>query len=242
MNTVLIDLKKLQETDDQLKAIAQAAQLSAAQKNEAEVRLRGFEAKLAKVSDTLTEMNKRHGELETEVKNLSAKRDNNQKRQSAAKTNNEVNALAKEAEYLAGRINSTEDEILKLLDTIEKADLEKADLAIVLTEEAELYAKTSAEIEAAVKSGSGAQAGLGKAREALVQSLPPASLKQYEEICKIRAGRAVAAAASGMCQACGLSFPPQLFNNLQRNESIQTCPNCGRILYWRDHPDFNPQS
>lgn len=238
MNTELIDLKNLQETDDRLKAIAQAAQVSAAQKSEAEARLRGFEAKLAKITDALTEMNKRHRELEAEVKDLSAKRDNNQKRQSAVKTNNEMNALAKEAEYLAGRINSTEDEILDLLDKIEKADLEKADLAIVLTEEAELYAATATAIETAVKSGNEARAGLNKTREALVKTIPPASLKQYEEIAKIRAGRAVAAAASGMCQACGLSFPPQLFNNLQRNESIQTCPNCGRILYWRDHPDF----
>lgn len=242
MNTELIDLKNLQELDDQLKAGRQAAALAVTQKSEAEQRLRGFEAKLARVEASLAEMRRRHRELEAEVSDLSLKRDKNQNRQSAVKTNNEFAALAKEAEFLAARINTVEDEILELLDSLEKAEVEKADLDIVLSEEAGLYAQTAAAIEESVRSGSERAAALTAQRRRLAEGLSPARLSQYDEIAKIRAGRAVAAAAAGMCQACSLSFPPQLFNDLQRNEKIQTCPNCGRILYWRDHPDFAGQS
>jgi predicted nucleic acid-binding Zn-ribbon protein len=49
---------------------------------------------------------------------------------------------------------------------------------------------------------------------------------------------AVTAAAEGLCLACRLSFPPQFYIELQRNEKISVCPNCGRLIYWRDHPDF----
>jgi predicted nucleic acid-binding Zn-ribbon protein len=29
-----------------------------------------------------------------------------------------------------------------------------------------------------------------------------------------------------------MNIPPQLFNMLQRGQSIETCPNCHRIVYW----------
>ncbi len=240
MNQVLVDLKNLQEADDGLKSLREAATLAAAKKNEAETRLKGFESALGKLADELVEMRRRHRELEAEVRDFSLKFENNQKRQGAAKNTNEFNALAKEADFLKGRINSLEDEILELLDRIDKAEIEKAELSLVVTEEAASCAKTGAEVEELLKTGDETQRTLEAKRASLVQALPPDSLRQYEEIAKIRAGRAVAAAALGLCQACGLAFPPQLFNELQRNESIKTCPNCGRVLYWRDHPDFQP--
>ncbi|UQZ89985.1 hypothetical protein C4J81_12535 [Deltaproteobacteria bacterium Smac51] len=238
MNTILIDLKNLQEVDDQLKACREAAAAAAARMEEARLGLKGFEDRLTQVKGELDKMRSRHQELEVEVSQLSVKRDNNLKRQGAVKNNNEFTALAKEAEYISGRINDVEDEILELLDRIEKAEAQKADLEIVVTEETAAYGRTASEIESSVKAGNEAQAGLLSARQTLVESLPADKLRQYDELIKIRAGRAVTPAAEGMCQACRLGFPPQLFNELQRNEKINTCPNCSRILYWRDHPDY----
>ncbi len=74
MNLVLIDLKNLQEVDDQLKANRQAAETAAARQGEAEARLKAFEAKLAKVTEELAALHRRHLELEDEVRQLSAKR------------------------------------------------------------------------------------------------------------------------------------------------------------------------
>jgi predicted nucleic acid-binding Zn-ribbon protein len=33
------------------------------------------------------------------------------------------------------------------------------------------------------------------------------------------------------CKGCNRNIPPQLFIVLQRAESIETCPNCNRIIY-----------
>ncbi|MDR1051986.1 MAG: C4-type zinc ribbon domain-containing protein [Deltaproteobacteria bacterium] len=41
-----------------------------------------------------------------------------------------------------------------------------------------------------------------------------------------------------MCRCCRLSIPPQLYNELQRNDKLITCPNCARILWWMHHPHF----
>jgi predicted nucleic acid-binding Zn-ribbon protein len=31
-----------------------------------------------------------------------------------------------------------------------------------------------------------------------------------------------------------MNVPPQLFNTLQRGNTLETCPYCHRIVYWED--------
>ena len=38
----------------------------------------------------------------------------------------------------------------------------------------------------------------------------------------------------GNCQGCNMKLPPQLYNVLQRGNSIEQCPSCLRIIFW-DH-------
>ncbi len=48
-----------------------------------------------------------------------------------------------------------------------------------------------------------------------------------------RGGLAVVEVRAGTCQGCHMNVPPQLFNQIQRNEQVILCPNCQRMLYWR---------
>jgi hypothetical protein len=34
------------------------------------------------------------------------------------------------------------------------------------------------------------------------------------------------------CQGCFVNVPPQMFIEVQKNNSLVRCPNCNRILYW----------
>jgi predicted nucleic acid-binding Zn-ribbon protein len=34
-----------------------------------------------------------------------------------------------------------------------------------------------------------------------------------------------------------MHVPPQLFNQIQRNEQLILCPNCQRMLYWQREGD-----
>ncbi|MBW2734063.1 MAG: hypothetical protein JRH20_16875, partial [Deltaproteobacteria bacterium] len=48
----------------------------------------------------------------------------------------------------------------------------------------------------------------------------------------LRGGIGVVRAAEGACSGCHMRLPPQLYNILQRNETIEQCPNCQRIIYY----------
>ena len=239
MNVILGDLKNLQEVDDRLRQARKTLEEGAAKLTEAGTRLKTFETKLAEARRDLEAMQARHRELEGEVACLAVKQKNNETRQMNIKSDQEYAALAKEAGFLAGRINELEDETLELLDRIEKREVEISDLVLVVSEETTAYGRFAAETEKAQQTSRDLLADLTARREEIVAALPEVKLKQYDEIAKARGGRAVTAAAAGLCLACRLGFPPQIFNELQRNEKILTCPNCGRIIFWQDHPDFS---
>jgi hypothetical protein len=48
----------------------------------------------------------------------------------------------------------------------------------------------------------------------------------------MRKGLAVVAVKDGTCRGCNMRIPPQLYNVLQRGNSLELCPTCNRIIYW----------
>lgn len=242
MNIILHHLKNLQEVDDRLRAGQKALDGCEERLKAAGAALKSSEDKLRATREELAKMRARHRELEAEVADLTQKRKNNEARQMTIKNANEYTALAREAEFLNGRINELEDETLELLDKIEKAEIALENFEQLVSEEAAAYGLTSAEIDKVTAAGRRELEVLKARREELVKELPAPQLSQYNELVRTRAGRAVAAASDGMCLDCRLSFPPQIYNELQRNEKISNCPNCGRIIYWREHPDFQTEA
>ena len=70
----------------------------------------------------------------------------------------------------------------------------------------------------------------------------PDVLKKYSAI-RMRRGLAMAPVKNGTCQGCNMNIPPQVFNQLQRGDSIELCGNCNRIIYWDkllENPDGTP--
>ena len=64
-----------------------------------------------------------------------------------------------------------------------------------------------------------------------VGAVDPGLLAKYENIRRRRAGIAVAPVVGMSCRGCNRNVPPQLAIVLQRADSIETCPNCHRIIY-----------
>lgn len=68
-----------------------------------------------------------------------------------------------------------------------------------------------------------------RARKELLRKLPPEMSEVYERL-KKRYQQVIAFVENGFCFGCFQRLPTQL---LTRSKEINTCPNCGRILYWR---------
>ncbi|MGB7054995.1 MAG: C4-type zinc ribbon domain-containing protein [bacterium] len=66
-------------------------------------------------------------------------------------------------------------------------------------------------------------------RNELLKKLPEELARAYE-ILKKRYRQAIAPVENDFCLGCFQKLPTEL---LTRSKDIITCPNCGRILYWR---------
>ena len=74
-----------------------------------------------------------------------------------------------------------------------------------------------------------ASLALIRKRNELLRKLPK-ELAQIYEILKKRYQQAIAPVESDFCLGCFQKLPTEL---QARSKNIITCPNCGRILYWR---------
>jgi predicted nucleic acid-binding Zn-ribbon protein len=69
-------------------------------------------------------------------------------------------------------------------------------------------------------------------RKEIEAALSANVLDLYERIRKARRGVAIAEVRDGFCTACHFALRPQLYNEVRAQESLLTCENCSRILYY----------
>lgn len=74
---------------------------------------------------------------------------------------------------------------------------------------------------------------MDEARKKIVEKLKDHIHRKYSRLTK-RYGNAVVPVVNNICQGCYLVLPTQMISPEQKNESVVTCPNCGRILYWAE--------
>jgi len=83
---------------------------------------------------------------------------------------------------------------------------------------------------------------LVKEREQLCAKVDRELLSRYNMLRERRGGLAVSPVISGVCQTCHMGIPPQKFNELIRGDSLMSCPNCQRIIYWGEDEKLKSES
>ncbi|MDR1083577.1 MAG: C4-type zinc ribbon domain-containing protein [Deltaproteobacteria bacterium] len=231
----------LQKLDNQIARWRQIAAEGPVKLAQAREKLTVLEEKQAALKANLAGNSQRRRELEGESADLVSKKAINQTRQLKAKNNEEYRAVLKEAETIGIQLAAKEDELLSLMEEAEKLDAEVPPAEEACLEEAGIFEELAREIERSVQESLTMEEQSQVARTKLTESLPRDILGRYLTVAKNRDGQALAPVSDGLCQICRLSVPPQLFNELQRNDRLLSCPNCARIIYWPEHPDFKPQ-
>jgi len=238
LNVVIVNLVKLQKLDTNIKNLKKLQEEGPKKLAEVEAEIQAAEKRVADSLALEKEMNKRRRELEVEVEDIGEKIKQNQARQLRVKTNEEYRALLKENEYLRKSNAQREDEILELMEKIEKITVENKSLKVWLEEQKKILAEKKKNIETWLLQCRKDQDRMDAERPGLLQGVPENYLTLYQRLYNGRNGRAVVPILNGICQECHLQIPPQQFNELQRNDKLMTCPHCDRIIFWQSHEDF----
>jgi len=156
------------------------------------------------------------------------------------KTPREYAALSREID-IAKKTNDAQSEQLRTLangaEELRRAMDEKADAL----SEREMSAKGEAdELDRRAAEYAKKLDELAARRAEAAKVVDPSLLRRYEDIKRRRAGIAVAPVVGSTCRGCNRNIPPQLSIVLHRADSIESCPNCNRIIYSADA--VNPPS
>jgi hypothetical protein len=142
-------------------------------------------------------------------------------------------AAQREIETTRKLAGEREEELLKLIESIETAKKTLVGHEKDLADLREHVAKEETVTDARLAEVRQRSAGARAARDLVAAQVRPDVLKKYSTI-RLRRGLAVVPVLKGVCQGCHMSIPPQLFNLLQRGTTIESCPQCARIVYWSE--------
>ena len=229
---------QIQELTNALKAIP--AKLEASQNDFARV-----EGLLENERKQLAESQRYYTDQKSQLQTDESSATGAKHKLSLAKNSKEYVAAQREMEQTRESVENREQEITKLMEAVQAKEKLLAERAAELEtlrksidKDAEVARKKMAEIEGKI-------AQIKVERDKIATGIRPEVLKRYGAI-RMRRGLAVTTVRNGTCQGCNMNVPPQLFNVLQRGNSIETCPYCHRIVYWenlmKDDPTGTPPS
>ena len=146
----------------------------------------------------------------------------------------ELNALNKEIETARRNNQNNTDELKKLQAQYEsaKADFDKrtSDVEQLKSEMKTIEDNMVADIETRT-----AQSAVQRARKDEIYGvIDKPSLSRFNRVMKGREGIAVVEVKNEICGGCRMKVPPQQYNRILRNQTMESCQQCSRILIYRE--------
>jgi hypothetical protein len=218
-----IDLK-LQEAKEALTELPAKLQTLKEDVNRVEVLLQHEREQLAEVQAYKADLDSTNKVEQDQLNKAKSKL-------SQVRNSKEYMATQREIENTRKNIAERDEELIKLMEVIdssqERIKVHQQELETLKGHVAEEEKVTLVKLEEKQKVLAEEQA----LRERMAESIRKDILSKYQTIQK-RRGLAVVAAERGVCTGCNMHLPPQLYNILQRGNSIEFCPTCQRIVYF----------
>jgi predicted nucleic acid-binding Zn-ribbon protein len=188
------------------------------------------------VADRLAELGKVQKKLKKLEQDASAKHIKVEQSESnlysgRIKNPKELQDVQAEVASIKRAITTLEDQQLELMLEVEtvQADVKQSEdefksvEAVVLEDQASLNGER--------KQLQSKRERMLKEKDASLQQVEPAWLKQYQELRRKKRGIAVSAVIDSACSACGTTLTPGECQAARSPVNIMLCPTCGRILY-----------
>lgn len=229
-------LVKIQQIDIEVAKIKSLLNGLPERMNRIEQRLQEFVGGIESDEAGLKEMSKKYRTYESEVQINLAKIARSEERLRSVKTNKEYQSSLKEIEDLKAINSRIEDEMLDYLEHIETAEKNLKERKARHDAIAAESIREKDSINRDAEDGKQKMARLEAERGALAVRLDSELQAIFNRIkAKQANGVAIVEARDAVCQGCNMNIPAQMYNELQRCDSLKNCPSCERIIYWQDN-------
>jgi predicted nucleic acid-binding Zn-ribbon protein len=235
----LMQLKKLQDIDLILR--------------DAVIEINRIKESIRKNDLELEELKERVKQLQSELKEKELKRKNMENeiradeevvkrwenRSKEIKSGREYQALMREISLTKKDISDKENEVLVLMEEIEKQQKELDGLNSILSEKNQKWISERDELEKKISEDENKIKENNIKKEEVMKSLSQSLLQRYERIKSQREGIAIVEARNYICTGCNMNIPPQVYNQVLRRETLVSCPYCQRLLFIPEEETVN---
>ncbi len=231
MISELTPLIRLQGIDLEIRKIREQKEKLPERLDALQERVAGKEASIEEMKEKIRDIRKRKIEIEDELELETERMKKSQQKMSAVQNNREYQALNKEIEEIKKANKTREDELLDLLEEIKKLEEAVAEGEMELEADRKEAAAEEKHINEIAQGLDRKIKELDKEAEAVAAEVKPDLLARYRFLAERRQGLVVAAVTDAVCSACNMNIPPQMYNELLRDERMMTCPSCQRLIY-----------
>jgi predicted nucleic acid-binding Zn-ribbon protein len=154
-------------------------------------------------------------------------------RMNRIKNSKELAALQREIDLIKQSNNEREEELIRLMEDLDRAR------GVIKTKEEEVaglqaqWELNQTELKSQLTGIDQAVSEAAARRQTIAANVAKDLISRYEMIFSRRGGTAVVEVTGGICQGCYMNIPPQLWNEVIRNDKVHLCPSCQRILYYK---------
>ena len=180
------------------------------------------------------DLQQKYRSWESEVQDNVLRIQKSEEKLRSVKTNKEYQSGLKEIDDLKAKSASIEDSMIQCLDEIETAE---AALHDVKNDYDDQKQQLNDEKEAVLTEAGQTRQALDKLqdeREVLGSQISGDLLQMFNRVKTQQPdGLAIVQVEGAVCKGCHMNIPPQMYNELQREDSLKMCPSCERIIYWQ---------
>ncbi|MDF1591325.1 MAG: C4-type zinc ribbon domain-containing protein [Desulfobacterales bacterium] len=186
------------------------------------------------IQTQLDVLQKQYRLLESDIQMTQTRAKKSREKLGSVKNNKEYQSILKEIEDMQLKNSIVEDQmiaILEKIETIEQAIHTKKSEIEIIKAQVDIEKKT---IQQDMIRNQQILARLETDIENISRRVEPELLKKYRLVKGQTRGVAIAAVQNGVCQGCNLNIPSQMYNELQRYDTLTMCPHCQRMIYWSE--------
>lgn len=234
MKEQLLLLIGLQECDSQLVKLA-AKKTRLPEKIQAlENDFQAYRENIAQNKQKQDELKARRAEYEAAIKKIGDGMIKTKERLLEVKNNKEYQAMLKEIETAEKTRGEIETRIIALMEDMDKLSVLVKQDDEVLEQETRRHEQEKKSIEDDLSAVDTDTASWTEKRSELQKQISADLLARYERVKKRNNGVGVISVWKAVCSGCHMNIPPQLYNELQRSNELLSCPNCNRIMYFKN--------
>ncbi len=224
-------LVKLQVAETEIVRLREVLDKTEAEKIKLSSQLKSFGKAFEKNQEKLSSIQKSCRDIENEIQVVDQRIIKSNENLRMVKTNKEYQVLLREVDDNRKRKDGLETELLEYLDEVEEietivqeSDAEYTALKDKIETEQQQIEEQSTDDKEMLEEYLNKQSEIG-------ETLDSSLMRRFLKISKMNQGLAVVQVQNEVCLGCYMNIPPQLYIEVQRGNSLISCPQCSRILY-----------